>query len=283
MDNFLPGSASLVDAVDSELGRRQRRRRQEKKKEKRCTPPLSSSPPPHPRPTGKRGVEASAVRRGKGRDPANRDSASPGWAEGRRGRFAWGRERGEGGVGRGSAVPRDFASAARPDSLRLPPRTSLSFSLSVAFLFPGAERPTTAPFPRRSPPFRPPNLPSTAGSYKEKLLVMLRDGRKLIGVLRSYDQFANLVLQDTIERVYVGDAYGDIARGVLVVRGENVVLLGEIDLDREEELPLRRVPVETILAAQQAEIESRQRREKAKARVLHERGFAANFEETDAY
>ena len=39
---------------------------------------------------------------------------------------------------------------------------------------------------------------------------------------------ANLVLQDTVERVYVGDAYVDIERGIYLIRGENVVLLGEI-------------------------------------------------------
>ena len=39
---------------------------------------------------------------------------------------------------------------------------------------------------------------------------------------------ANLVLQDAIERIFVGDIYGDIAAGIYVVRGENVVLLGEI-------------------------------------------------------
>ena len=36
------------------------------------------------------------------------------------------------------------------------------------------------------------------------------------------------MLQDTVERVYVGDAFGDIERGILLIRGENVVLLGEI-------------------------------------------------------
>ena len=39
---------------------------------------------------------------------------------------------------------------------------------------------------------------------------------------------ANLVLQDTIERIHVGNMYGDITRGIFLVRGENVVLLGEI-------------------------------------------------------
>jgi len=39
---------------------------------------------------------------------------------------------------------------------------------------------------------------------------------------------ANLVLKDTIERIHVGQEYGDIERGVFIVRGENVVLLGEV-------------------------------------------------------
>lgn len=62
----------------------------------------------------------------------------------------------------------------------------------------------------------------------EKLLVLLRDGRTLIGYLRSVDQFANLVLHRTIERIHVGKNYGDIPRGIFIIRGENVVLLGEI-------------------------------------------------------
>ena len=36
------------------------------------------------------------------------------------------------------------------------------------------------------------------------------------------------MLQDAIERIFVGDVYGDIYAGVTVIRGENVVLLGEI-------------------------------------------------------
>ena len=39
---------------------------------------------------------------------------------------------------------------------------------------------------------------------------------------------ANLVLQDTIERTFVNELYADIPRGIYLVRGENVLLLGEI-------------------------------------------------------
>merc|ERR1712051_1119285 len=69
-------------------------------------------------------------------------------------------------------------------------------------------------------------LPGTASLIEEidkKLMVLLRDGRTLIGYLRSVDQFANLVLHRTIERIHVGSEYGDIPRGIFIVRGENVV------------------------------------------------------------
>jgi U6 snRNA-associated Sm-like protein LSm1 len=62
----------------------------------------------------------------------------------------------------------------------------------------------------------------------KKLVVALRDGKKLIGVLRSWDQFGNLVLQDTVERIFVQGFYTDIDRGLFLVRGENVSILGEI-------------------------------------------------------
>lgn len=39
---------------------------------------------------------------------------------------------------------------------------------------------------------------------------------------------ANLVLQDTIERIYAGSLYADVPRGIFLVRGENVLLLGEV-------------------------------------------------------
>jgi small nuclear ribonucleoprotein (snRNP)-like protein len=88
---------------------------------------------------------------------------------------------------------------------------------------------------------------------QEKLLVVLRDGRKLIGILRTFDQFgrrilhsfahltrffffsfsplyrtANIVLEDCIERIYIDNKYGEKKVGLYVVRGENVVLLGEL-------------------------------------------------------
>lgn len=107
----------------------------------------------------------------------------------------------------------------------------------------------------------------------KKLLVVLRDGRTLIGELMSVDQFANLVLRDTIERIHVGDEYGDIERGVFIVRGENVVLLGEVDPLKEENSSLRKVSMEDILEAQRKVMLEKEDRERKKNLLRHERGL----------
>jgi U6 snRNA-associated Sm-like protein LSm1 len=42
---------------------------------------------------------------------------------------------------------------------------------------------------------------------------------------------ANVVLEDAIERVYLEDKYGEKKFGLYLIRGENVVLLGEVVSD----------------------------------------------------
>merc|ERR1712137_1507590 len=93
-------------------------------------------------------------------------------------------------------------------------------------------------------------LPGTASLIEEldkRILVVLRDGRTLIGTLRSFDHFANVVLENTTERLFVGNVYGDIPLGLFVVRGDNIVLIGDMDADKERDQPLRKVTVEEIL------------------------------------
>lgn len=59
----------------------------------------------------------------------------------------------------------------------------------------------------------------------KRLMVILRDGRKYVGILRSFDQFSNIVLSDAVERIIVDRQFGDIPLGLYIVRGENVVLM----------------------------------------------------------
>lgn len=75
------------------------------------------------------------------------------------------------------------------------------------------------------------------GLVDRKIFVLLRDGRNVFGILRTFDQFANLVLQDAVERIYLDDdnSFGQAYRGVFMVRGENVVMMGELDIDKEDD------------------------------------------------
>ena len=57
----------------------------------------------------------------------------------------------------------------------------------------------------------------------------------MIGELQSFDQFGNLVLSKTVERIIVKKLYSDKSVGTYILRGENIVLLGEIDPAKEAE------------------------------------------------
>ncbi|KAG8463341.1 hypothetical protein KFE25_004852 [Diacronema lutheri] len=98
-----------------------------------------------------------------------------------------------------------------------------------------------------------PGTASLVEDIDKRLLVVLRDGRKIIGTLRSFDQFSNIVLETTVERIIVSGQFADLPLGLYVVRGENIVLLGPVDEEKEANLQqLERVDVDTILAAKRA-------------------------------
>jgi U6 snRNA-associated Sm-like protein LSm1 len=108
-------------------------------------------------------------------------------------------------------------------------------------------------------PPSPPSAPSPPG-------LQLRDGRKIVGTLCSFDQFANLVLSGAKERIIVGEQYAEIPLGLHVVRGENVVLLGELDVAREPPPGLQLVSEAAIKQAQKAEREAEKMKGTLRAR-----------------
>ncbi|KAI5862381.1 hypothetical protein GGS23DRAFT_572158 [Durotheca rogersii] len=161
----------------------------------------------------------------------------------------------------------------------------------------GAQPPLGGPLPpgilRAPPPPQPQQLPpqmfTTAAQLLDltdkKLLVCLRDGRKLTGVLRSWDQFANLVLQSTVERVFATTSdpsespptglYADRTHGTFLVRGENVLLLGEIDLDKDDEPPpgFEKAAFDAVERLAKERRAAERVKEKAKLRKLATLGF----------
>ncbi|KAI1269902.1 Sm-like ribonucleoprotein [Xylariaceae sp. FL1019] len=119
----------------------------------------------------------------------------------------------------------------------------------------------------------------------KKLLLVLRDGRKLTGILRTWDQFANLVLEATSERVFAITSppndpepkgfYADEYHGIFLVRGENVLILGEIDLDKDDDPPVGYEKAELAMVQNLAKErkEADKSREKNRLKKLGTHGF----------
>ncbi|ETI38026.1 hypothetical protein, variant 2 [Phytophthora nicotianae CJ01A1] len=86
----------------------------------------------------------------------------------------------------------------------------------------------------------------------KQVLMVLRDGRHLVGYLRSFDQYSNIILEDTFERHVAGGLFCDIELGLNIIRGDNIVLLGELDSDKERDQPhMKRVELEEVLEAEE--------------------------------
>lgn len=67
----------------------------------------------------------------------------------------------------------------------------------------------------------------------KKVCIITTDGRTLVGVLASYDNTTNLVLQGTVERVIrpadEGEPSTEVPLGLYLIRGENVCVVGQVD------------------------------------------------------
>ena len=129
-----------------------------------------------------------------------------------------------------------------------------------------------------------PGSASLIDSVDKKLMVSLRDGSHMFGWLRSYDQFGNLVLQDTVERTFLSNGrYHDIQRGIHIVRGENIVLLGEIDDDRIASLELEEDEAEAMRIYKDEQDAKKKRKELNSARLMRLKGFYPNQTVEDNY
>ena len=109
---------------------------------------------------------------------------------------------------------------------------------------------------------RQPTLPGAVSLYEhldKYVLVCLRDGRHYRGYMRSYDQYANLVLDTAVERLILGYSFCDIPVGILAVRGENVMLMGEIDQHKDALVEKKLVPIPENVMREKIEVQKQTR------------------------
>jgi small nuclear ribonucleoprotein (snRNP)-like protein len=69
---------------------------------------------------------------------------------------------------------------------------------------------------------------SLAEHLDRTMMLVLRDGRMLHGTLSSYDQYGSIVLEHAKERLAAQGKFADIDMGMYMIRGENIMLMGEL-------------------------------------------------------
>ncbi|KAF7351262.1 U6 snRNA-associated Sm-like protein LSm8 [Mycena sanguinolenta] len=73
-------------------------------------------------------------------------------------------------------------------------------------------------------------MSSLQGYVDRRVIVILQDGRVIVGVLAGFDQKSNIVLSDSKERIYSMDAgVEEVPLGLYLVKGDMIVLIGEVD------------------------------------------------------
>ncbi|KAJ5917659.1 hypothetical protein N7466_011213 [Penicillium verhagenii] len=84
----------------------------------------------------------------------------------------------------------------------------------------------------------------------KKVLILTVDGRTLLGNLLSTDQLTNLVLTNTVERIIRtpedDEASTEIEHGLYLIRGDNVVVCGEVDEKIDADIDWTKVKGEVI-------------------------------------
>lgn len=83
----------------------------------------------------------------------------------------------------------------------------------------------------------------------------------------------NVVLHDAVERVYIGNQYGEQPCGVYLIRGENIMLLGEVDPLKDASLPLEKRPMIEMLSKQKELIEESRRLYRLKRQIQRDFGL----------
>ncbi|KAK2196217.1 bifunctional LSM domain superfamily/U6 snRNA-associated Sm-like protein Lsm1-8/LSM domain [Babesia duncani] len=91
--------------------------------------------------------------------------------------------------------------------------------------------------------------PSLEQFIECQVFVIAIDGRVFVGTLKGFDQLTNLVLYNCVERVYhVDSPMEELILGIYLLRGDNVVLVGEVDMQVDGQLgKLEAKPIDPVV------------------------------------
>ncbi|QRV75908.1 U6 snRNA-associated-like-Sm protein LSm8 [Ceratobasidium sp. AG-Ba] len=79
------------------------------------------------------------------------------------------------------------------------------------------------------------------------LLLVLQDGRAIVGTLVGFDQKSNVALSDSVERIYsMEEGVEEVPLGLYLVKGDMIILIGELDPAIDSETDLSTIRAEPL-------------------------------------
>ncbi|KAG8931626.1 hypothetical protein FRC02_002448 [Tulasnella sp. 418] len=85
------------------------------------------------------------------------------------------------------------------------------------------------------------------GYVNRRVLLILQDGRSIVGTLEGFDPRSNVVLSESVERVYsMEEGVEEVELGLYLVKGDTIILIGELDTVKDSQVPLSEIRAEPI-------------------------------------
>mmetsp|Transcript_4521 Transcript_4521/g.5101 ORF Transcript_4521/g.5101 Transcript_4521/m.5101 type:complete len:97 (+) Transcript_4521:78-368(+) len=77
--------------------------------------------------------------------------------------------------------------------------------------------------------------------------VVTNDGKVLVGILAGIDRVTNIILKESVERVFSQDeAVRQVPLGLYLVRGDNIAIVGELDQESDNQINYDTVTAEPL-------------------------------------
>ncbi|KAH9444084.1 hypothetical protein MJO28_013574 [Puccinia striiformis f. sp. tritici] len=91
-------------------------------------------------------------------------------------------------------------------------------------------------------------MSSKIADYLDKrVLIITQDGRTITGELKGFDQTTNIILSDSIERVYSSDEpMEEVPLGLYIVRGDHISVIGELDVEADKNIDWSSIRAEPL-------------------------------------
>ncbi|EJU02188.1 Sm-like ribonucleo protein [Dacryopinax primogenitus] len=90
-------------------------------------------------------------------------------------------------------------------------------------------------------------MASLNGYINQRVLLILQDGRCIVGTLAGFDNRSDIVLSNCIERTYSPDEpVEEVSLGLYLVKGDMILLVGELDTELEASLDLSQQRAEPL-------------------------------------